>query len=113
MTIGTGRSHKQPRDLRIRNTIEEQENLLSMYPNPSNGHLNLTIRNTDEYIKECYIRIADFSGKVHYMEKIDLSEGLLEKRIEMEIPGNIPDGLYSVILTTPNKSVAEKLVLMR
>ncbi|MCK5136579.1 MAG: fibronectin type III domain-containing protein [Bacteroidales bacterium] len=89
------------------------DSLLSFYPNPNSGEFTVIIKNRDENVKVAYLRIADFAGQVHYNSEIDLSEGLLENNIEVQLPAMTRSGFYSIILIAGAKSVAEKLVLIR
>ncbi len=89
------------------------DSLLSFYPNPNSGEFTIIIRNRDENVKMAYLRIADFAGQIHYNSEIDLSEGLLENTIIVQLPAVLRSGLYSIILIAGARSVAEKLLLIR
>ncbi|MFO7934797.1 MAG: LamG-like jellyroll fold domain-containing protein, partial [Bacteroidales bacterium] len=97
----------------IYQNVANTDSLLSIYPNPSNGSVFVTIKNRDENVKEGFIRLADFSGQVHFNKAIDLSEGLLEKIFELQLPASLQNGFYSLILIAGPCSVAEKFILMR
>ena len=70
-------------------------------------------RNTGAGISEAFVRLADFSGRVHYFEELELSGSGQTEVFEMELPANLKDGFYSLSLITDKRTVAGKLVLMR
>ncbi|MEN8203319.1 MAG: fibronectin type III domain-containing protein [Bacteroidota bacterium] len=94
-------------------SVPLSDSLFSFYPNPNKGQLTVVIRRTGEDISEAYIRLADFSGRVYYFKEVDLSDGRLIEVFEIQIPGTISNGFYSLTLITGSRSVSEKFVLIR
>ncbi len=89
------------------------DTVLAFYPNPNNGSFSVIIKNNDMDLKQASLRIADLAGQIHYNTELDVSEGIIEKEFRIELPANIPSGLYILILIAGSNSVAEKLVLVR
>ncbi|MCK4746287.1 MAG: T9SS type A sorting domain-containing protein, partial [Bacteroidales bacterium] len=89
------------------------DSLLSFYPNPNGGTFRVKVKNRDETVKIASLRIADFAGQVHYNTELDLSEGLLEKDFEIQLPPYMRSGFYTLMLISGDNAVAEKLVLIR
>lgn len=97
----------------INRNVSQTDSLMVIYPNPSSGKLKIVVNSKDENVKEAYLRVSDFSGRVHYSRKIDLFDGLYENVLAIELPHDMPSGIYSIMLIVGTKSVAEKLVLLR
>jgi chitodextrinase len=97
----------------IYQNVAKFDSLFTFYPNPNKGQISVTIKNKEEGVKKAYLKLADFSGRIHFSQEIDLSEGLLEKSLEIQLPGSIENGFYTLILTTGNKSAAEKFILVK
>jgi fibronectin type 3 domain-containing protein len=93
--------------------VIEADTLFTFYPNPNSGNITVTVRYWDKNVKSGYLRLADFSGKVHLTEDIDLSDGLPWKVIEFQLPNSLKNGFYSLVLIAGDRCFAEKLILMR
>lgn len=107
-----GLVYGKTRDFMYQN-VAQSDNLFSLYPNPNSGSIFISVKSRDENIKQGYLRLTDFTGTLHFTEVLDLSEGLLEKVFEFQLPFSLKNGLYSLILNTGTSSVAQKFILMR
>jgi hypothetical protein len=89
------------------------DTLFTFYPNPSKGNIIITIRKKEDHINEWILRLADFSGRVHYTRKIDLSSVVVEENYEIKLPSSIRNGFYSMFLIAGPSRFTEKFVLIR
>ncbi|MBN1187051.1 MAG: fibronectin type III domain-containing protein [Bacteroidales bacterium] len=112
ITTDQGLVYGEEKDFIYQN-VNQLDGDFAFYPNPNNGSIFLTVKNTDENIKQGYLKITDFSGALHFTKVLDFSEGLLEKVIELRLPDSLKDGLYSLILITGSRCAAQKFILMR
>jgi hypothetical protein len=82
------------------NAVEEisLENLFRIYPNPSNGIFNYSMKNNTEL----EIRIADIMGKTIWRNKIS-GNGTIDLTM-------FPSGVYTAIVSGENRSVQIKLM---
>lgn len=94
-------------------SVALSDSLFSFYPNPNNGIITIVISKGEEDISDGYIRLSDFSGRVHFYEEIELSEGRQVEVYEIQLPSTIENGFYSLSLITETKSVSEKFILIR
>ncbi|MBN1187050.1 MAG: fibronectin type III domain-containing protein [Bacteroidales bacterium] len=91
----------------------EIDSLFSFYPNPNDGNLIIVIKNLEEYAGTGYLRLADFSGTVHFNREIDLTNYTEGNVFEIQLPKTLKNGFYSIILIAGNRTVAEKFVLIQ
>ena len=89
------------------------DSLFSFYPNPSNGNFVMIVRRGDETDHTGFLMLADFSGKIHYAQEIDLSDGIPTKVLEIQLPESLPDGFYSLSFFLGARSSDEKFILIR
>lgn len=86
-------------------TTDEKLNAsdVNLFPNPNNGDF-LTI--TSPYIKNSIVKISDLNGRV-------LSENKLEgnETQQLNLPQDIPNGLYLVEISTSKGRVTKKLII--
>jgi hypothetical protein len=94
-------------------SIPMPDSVFSFYPNPNNGFITLVVRKDDEQISSCYLRLSDFSGKVHFILELKTSGSNKTEIYNMELPPGIPNGFYSLSLIFGNKSVTEKFILAK
>jgi hypothetical protein len=87
--------------------------LFSFYPNPNNGRVSIIISREEENDGKGYIRLADFSGKVHFLQEIEMADGMQVLVFEFELPAAISNGTYSLSVITGANSASEKFILMR
>jgi len=86
--------------------------IFSFYPNPSTGNIVVTINNREEH-SEAHLRLSDYSGRIFYSRQLDLSDGLLQKVFEIQLPTSVKNGTYTLSLDIGITSVSKKFVLMR
>jgi len=85
--------------------------VLKVYPNPSNGFINLDLQLEQGTSATATVSIRDLSGRTVHSEKNALLKGTLRKRIQL--PGNMVSGTYLVEVIANNTSYTTKLVLIR
>ncbi|MCP4310824.1 MAG: T9SS type A sorting domain-containing protein [Bacteroidetes bacterium] len=112
VTTDQGIVYGETRDFIYKNVLLT-DSFMAIYPNPNDGRFFIKVTNNDENLKSVILRIADFTGQVHYTDDLDFSEGLVENNFEILLPPSLSDGMYSIMLIAGNKSVAEKMVLLR
>jgi len=89
--------------------IEEtltKNNDFTIYPNPSNGIVNLKFNNSE--IQEVEVIIHDIIGQLVYQEKIGRMDVLSEKQIDLQ---QLPKGTYIVNIYNGSVVSHEKLIL--
>ena len=89
------------------------DSLLVFYPNPSRGEITIEVRNENPDHCTAILRVADFSGRIHHMEELDLSAGMVDNRFRIQLPGDLKSGYYSVMLEKGEEKRAGKLILLR
>ncbi|MGZ4033259.1 MAG: T9SS type A sorting domain-containing protein [Bacteroidia bacterium] len=77
-----------------------------VYPNPTNGNLNITIENA--HFKELKINIFDLQGKEVYNETDKNSSQYFNKQINI---GNLSKGIYSLKISTEKGIKIQKLII--
>ena len=82
----------------------EKTDALSLYPNPSNGMLNIVL-DTSADVK---ITINDILGKKVYHSNQKNDDAVFNKNIDL---GNLEKGLYIVLLEYEGKTQSKKLVI--
>jgi len=93
--------------------MELTDSLFSFYPNPSSGNITMIIRRGEENDATSYVRLADLSGKVHFIEEIEMTNGMQVQMYEIELPPTISSGTYLLSVITGNSSASEKFILVR
>jgi fibronectin type 3 domain-containing protein/lysophospholipase L1-like esterase len=94
-------------------SIPLSDSLFSFYPNPNQGQITLVIRRNSEDISDAYLRLIDFSGRVHYTLELELPDGKQVEVFEIKLPPAIKNGFYSLTLITGTRTISEKFVLLR
>ncbi len=84
----------------------EQTITLEVFPNPSNGRMNIMIKNSSE--NEGKIQIMDASGRWVLQKNIPLIQG--ENRISIEEFEFFPKGMYHLQFITENQILSQKLI---
>ena len=82
------------------------ENFYAIYPNPSDGIVNISFNNT--YSDELIISIYDAIGKAVYCEKAKLTNVENNKQINLK---HLAKGLYYIKLSTKFNVFTQKLVI--
>lgn len=90
---------------RIANPINFND-YFSIYPNPSNGELQIFISRNEEII-EAKIRILDQLGKVIFLKNIDP----IQQNVKIDVSGLL-SGLYFVVLTSQDEFISSKKVVI-
>lgn len=81
----------------------------SMYPNPTANSARVTV-NTGDEATDLTIRIMDIKGTVVSQQVYTYVQGVQQ----YDLPVNdLSNGIYQVMMTSNNKSVAKKLVVMK
>jgi hypothetical protein len=75
-------------------------NELTIYPNPSNGELNIKTENT---LTNAPIQIRSLSGQVVY-------EGIITSQVT-EIELSVPNGMYFVQVQSPEGNICQKVIV--
>jgi len=78
--------------------IDGENQLISMYPNPGNGFINVTTKLTNNL----EVRILDFSGKEVYRKSLARKESNSDYSIQTD---GLPSGLYLVTFFSEGKKV--------
>jgi hypothetical protein len=73
---------------------------LVIYPNPSNGELNIKTENT---LTNARIQIRSLSGQVVY-------EGIITSQVT-EIELSVPNGMYFVQVQSPEGNICQKVIV--
>ena len=79
---------------------------VSLYPNPSNGILNIQFVTTDELKSNLNVTITNSLGQTV------LSEAMNKQNSALNIE-HLSDGLYYVTVTTKNKTFTQKIVVQK
>lgn len=94
MTVGFPDTNYQP----------ESQDIFQIYPNPTNGKLNIQLfENVEEIIK---INITDLAGKQYFSRKVNPGN---QKFISIE-DLNIPAGIYLINIKTNLEYYSQKLI---
>jgi len=94
-------------------SIPLTDSLFSFYPNPNKGNITVVIGNADEPISDFYLRLTDFSGKIHFICELKSSGSHQTEIFHLELPQGMQNGFYSLSLIFENNSVTEKFILMK
>ncbi len=81
--------------------------VMSLYPNPNSG--NFTVSGNIGDGKEVGIEVSNLVGQVVYSTHNVVSNGILNQ--QLNLPGNIPNGLYQVKIKTNSAFEVLKFVL--
>lgn len=93
--------------VKVTKEIQGFENL-KIYPNPTNNKVNITmVLDHNEVIQ---IQIVDKTGKSVKQSRIEGSEGIVNKRIDLEL---LAAGVYTVILSNGVSTYSQKLILVK
>jgi hypothetical protein len=82
------------------------DDVFEIYPNPSQGIVNLKFITTEN--NNYHVIIADLSGKVVYRKIIDKNSNNILERIDLS---NLPAGLYAVNISTDKENYSSMLTL--
>jgi len=88
------------------NNLSGFENFYAIYPNPSDGIVNISVNNT--YSDELIISVYDAIGKAVYCEKAKLTNVENNKQINLK---QLAKGLYYIKLSTKFNVFTQKLVI--
>jgi len=77
---------------------------LAIFPNPSDG--NFEIKYLSEYKGDLTLKVVSVDGKVVYEKNYTKTSALFDENIML----NVPEGMYSLIISTDNGIVTHKLV---
>ncbi len=89
---------------RLDNAMSEEDQLLTVYPNPSTGIVNVRYQ-TDA--AKATLEIANAAGQVYMIEQITSTGNEIDKTINC---GSLPSGIYSVSIKT-DKEVKRTLMI--
>lgn len=84
----------------------EMESVYSVYPNPTNGNINISLSNIQSSTTS--INVIDLTGRTIYTTTIE-SENSIQTSVDM--PSDAPAGIYFVEVVNTNKRYVEKIVL--
>jgi|GEM_PF-1687877 len=83
---------------------------LSIYPNPSNGKLNLLFANLSNMEGQNCIEVIDAMGNIVYNEVADFAKGSVSKSLNLN---HLTNGIYTVKLATSRGSFVSKLIIRK
>ena len=86
-------------------TFVPNENMASVYPNPSNGVFNIDFKSEVKNIK-----VLTVLGQIVYDEEIPLNSSETSKKVDLS---NLTDGEYIIILSNDLGSSSYKVVLQK
>ncbi|MCY7410970.1 MAG: T9SS type A sorting domain-containing protein [Chitinophagales bacterium] len=89
--------------------IENYSNLLSVYPNPTDGSFKVLFQTPDQYNGSCIIEILDQAGKAISSSTLPIENGLLDKQMKI----NLASGFYWVKVIVDFKVFRTKLILQK
>lgn len=81
----------------------ENEELFRVYPNPTNGMINVRINN---YVGKTNLQVVDINGRIVY--QIVDNNFNIEKAIDL---GSLQSGMYILKVTADNLNFTEKIIL--
>jgi hypothetical protein len=87
------------------NDINTPINNIAIYPNPSNGKLNITLEGFDE---EVTLQVFDVNGRVVLSDKIECDSPT--SALELNV-GFLNKGLYLVSFRSANGNFTEKIII--
>jgi len=86
------------------NTVAETGSM-TLYPNPTNGNINLLINNNID--TKAHIQIFDISGKCVYQIEKDVDRGT----VALNVTNILKDGMYVIQATTQSQFFTQKLII--
>jgi hypothetical protein len=84
---------------------DEQELDLSIYPNPANRNINLSLKSFDN--KDVILRLTDIHGRIVFNRLLENSGSIFES-IPVEAVAN---GIYTLQVLTEKENIARKIVI--
>ncbi|MDX2360589.1 MAG: T9SS type A sorting domain-containing protein [Crocinitomicaceae bacterium] len=97
-------SSRTDADVRIRKEINESN--ISVYPNPSEGAINIRINQTEEL--KTLIKITDIQGKTVFKENLGKFSGEYNQEIDLKEHGT---GTYMVTIQQGDNVNTEKIII--
>jgi hypothetical protein len=82
--------------------------LVSVYPNPTNGIVNIKINNPNA--KDVTIEITDIMGKTINKFTKDCDNALCEETIDLS---NLDNGIYFLKITNGENHIMKKLLIQK
>ena len=87
-------------------SVKLNEFTLKVYPNPSNGQINMNIADA---IGISNLMIYDLNGRMLHTEKINTQYSVVEKTIDLS---HFPKGMYLIKVSNYEKSQVVKIILI-
>jgi hypothetical protein len=87
------------------------ENTVSMYPNPSTGIFTVSLNSSLTIKDEVRIEIFDMAGNNILLQSAPIINGQLNEIIQLD--NNIPAGIYTVHVSTPEMHWVNKISLVK
>ena len=87
-------------------TIEEQYFEHNIYPNPTNGLINIDFKLLKS--SDLKILIINYLGEIVLLEEIKRSQGTFKKVIDLE---NHAKGIYLLKINLKNQNINQKIVI--
>jgi hypothetical protein len=81
----------------------DKDNFMSVYPNPSDGQLNIRVKN---FVGEVNIQIIDINGRVVYRVENENFSSLLKLNLN-----HLASGIYILKVSGEGLSYTEKIIL--
>jgi large repetitive protein len=94
----------------INSQLTNGNSQLKIYPNPSNGMVNIEWSVVSGQLSEVRISIINELGQMVYENKITQVNGINKQQLNLE---NLSSGIYTLRLQTNTGSTVKKLVMMR
>jgi hypothetical protein len=95
----------RPATAGIKNFNAELQSAFLIFPNPSNGLVNINIRNQE--FNKAEISVYDFTGK-QVMTETFTTQGNLNKQLNLSA---LPKGVYAILLKTDKGTASKNIVL--
>ena len=88
--------------------INSRRDFITLYPNPCIvNNLTINIANTD--IKTLSLEMISMEGKQIFKDH----QSIINSSVEINIPGNIPNGVYILRCTNEKRTSTKKIILQR
>jgi hypothetical protein len=104
--IGSYESEKSTQLLLDDLLVSKDEIALKVYPNPSQGIVNIEI-NKDKPFTNGYIRIADLTGKTVYSTILNV----INNNLNTLNLSHLPQGIYMLFIEYASKSICKEIIL--
>ena len=88
----------------LKNILANKAEALNVYPNPSNGNVN--IKHTLTTATEVYVKVTDIAGRVVYTQNYG-KQAAGEQTFNMNL-ANLANGVYAIELTAGNQRASSK-----